>query len=88
MALDLKIAGSLTIAGESFGSSLMAGTAGYPNRQVMLDALEASGAEIVTVSIRRIDLSGPRESLVELLGGPVPASPPTPPVAPPRGTPS
>jgi thiazole synthase len=69
MALDLKIAGSLTIAGESFGSSLMAGTAGYPNRQVMLDALEASGAEIVTVSIRRIDLSGPRESLVELLGG-------------------
>ena len=59
----------LTIAGESFGSALMAGTAGYPNRQVMLDALAASGAEIVTVSIRRVDLSGPRESLVDLLGG-------------------
>jgi thiazole synthase len=59
----------LTIAGESFGSALMAGTAGYPNRQVMLDALQASGAEIVTVSIRRADLSGPRESLVDLLGG-------------------
>jgi thiazole synthase len=59
----------LTIAGEAFGSALMAGTAGYPNRQVMLDALDASGAEIVTVSIRRIDLSGPRESLIELLGG-------------------
>jgi thiazole synthase len=59
----------LTVAGEQFGSALMAGTAGYPNRQVMLDALAASGAEIVTVSIRRVDLSGPRESLVELLGG-------------------
>jgi thiazole synthase len=59
----------LTIAGESFGSALMAGTAGYPNRQVMLDALTASGAEIVTVSIRRVDLTSPRESLVEMLGG-------------------
>jgi len=59
----------MTIAGESFGSALMAGTAGYPNRQVMLDALTASGAEIVTVSIRRVDLSGPSESLVDLLGG-------------------
>ena len=59
----------LTIAGESFGSALMAGTAGYPNRQVMLDALDASGAEIVTVSIRRADLSAPRESLVDLLDG-------------------
>jgi thiazole synthase len=59
----------LTIAGENFGSALMAGTAGYPNRQVMLDALSASGAEIVTVSIRRVDLSGPRESLVDLLAG-------------------
>jgi thiazole synthase len=47
----------------------MAGSAGYPNRQVMLDALAASGAEIVTVSIRRIDLGRPKESLVDLLAG-------------------
>jgi thiazole synthase len=59
----------LSIAGVDFGSALMAGTAGYPNRQVMLDALAASGAEIATVSIRRVDLTGPRESLIELLGG-------------------
>lgn len=59
----------LSISGQKFGSALMAGTAGYPNRQVMLDALAASGAEIVTVSIRRIDLAGPRESLVDLLVG-------------------
>lgn len=65
----MDAAPALTIAGESFGSALMAGSAGYPNRQVMLNALNASGAEIVTVSIRRIDLTGPRESLVELLSG-------------------
>jgi len=59
----------LSIAGENFSSALMAGSAGYPNRQIMLDALSASGAQIVTVSIRRVDLSGPRESLVELLEG-------------------
>jgi hypothetical protein len=35
----------MTIAGESFDSALMAGSAGYPNRQIMLDALAASGAE-------------------------------------------
>src|SRR3546814_20024889 len=34
----------------------------------MLDAIEASGAEVVTVSIRRVSLEGYAESLVELLG--------------------
>lgn len=59
---------SLTIAGQSFGSRLFIGTAGYPNQQVMLDSLAASGAELVTVSIRRISLEGYAESLVDLLG--------------------
>ena len=58
----------LTIAGRSFGSRLFLGTAGYPNQQIMLDALQASGAEIVTVSIRRISLKGYAESLVDLIG--------------------
>ena len=58
----------LVIAGTSFRSRLIAGTAGYPNQQVLLDALEASGAELVTASIRRISLEGYAESLVDLLG--------------------
>ena len=58
----------LSIAGRSFGSRLLLGTAGYPNQQVMLDALQAGGAEIVTVSIRRISLQGYAESLVDLIG--------------------
>jgi thiazole synthase len=57
------------LAGASFASRLLVGTAGYPNQQVMLDALGASGAEIVTVSIRRMRLDGERESLAELLAG-------------------
>ncbi|MBV9859523.1 MAG: thiazole synthase [Alphaproteobacteria bacterium] len=57
------------IAGTALASRLFIGTAGYPNQQVMLDSLEASGAELVTVSIRRISLEGYAGSLVDLLGG-------------------
>src|SRR5215472_1336437 len=59
----------LVIAGTALSSRLLVGTAGYPNQQVLLDCLEASGAELVTVSIRRISLEGYAESLVDLLGG-------------------
>src|SRR6201997_3949676 len=57
------------IAGTPLSSRIFVGTAGYPNQQALLDCLEASGAEIVTVSIRRISLEGYAESLVDLLGG-------------------
>ncbi len=60
---------SLQIADQSFTSRLILGTAGFPNQQVMLDAHAASGAEMVTVSIRRISLEGYAESMVDLLGG-------------------
>jgi thiazole synthase len=58
----------LVIAGQALRSRLFMGSAGYPNQQVLLDALEASGAEIVTASIRRIDLGGDAETLLDLLG--------------------
>ena len=64
-----KVADALTIAGRAFRSRLFLGTAGYPNRQVLLDSLAASGAEMVTASIRRISLAGEEESLVDLLRG-------------------
>lgn len=57
-----------TIADRTFASRVMIGTAGYPNQQVMLDALDASGAEIVTMSIRRVSLEGYAESMLDLLG--------------------
>ena len=59
----------LIIAGETFASRLIAGTARYPNQQVMLDALAATGTELVTMSIRRISLDSYAESLVDVLGG-------------------
>jgi thiazole synthase len=57
----------LMIAGREFKSRLFLGTAGYPNRQVMLDAIAASGTEMVTASIRRISLAGDDESLLNLI---------------------
>jgi thiazole synthase len=59
----------LVIAGESFGSRLFLGSAGYPNQQIMLDALAASGSELVTLSIRRISLERYGESMIDLLAG-------------------
>lgn len=58
----------LIIAGERLASRLIIGSAGYPNQQVLLDAIEASGAELITASIRRINLQGYPESLVDLVG--------------------
>jgi thiazole synthase len=57
----------LIIAGRELGSRLFLGTAGYPNRQVMLDAIAASGTGMVTASIRRISLAAEEESLVDLI---------------------
>ncbi len=57
----------LMIAGTKLRSRLILGTSGYPNQQVLLDSLEASGAELVTASIRRISLEGYAESLIDLL---------------------
>ena len=61
----------LRIAGKVFSSRLFLGSAGYPNQQVFLDSLAASGAEILTVSVRRADLSGYGEGLLELVAGKV-----------------
>ncbi len=67
--MDAKVSESrLTIVGRSFRSRLMIGTSRYPNQQVMLDALKASGAEIVTVAVRRVSLESGGEGLFEVLG--------------------
>jgi thiazole synthase len=51
----------LTIAGRSFRSRLMVGTGKYRNNAEMARAIEASGAEIVTVAVRRVDLDRTKE---------------------------
>jgi thiazole synthase len=49
----------LIIAGRRFRSRLILGTGKYRSVEEMLAALEASGAEMVTVAIRRLDLGKP-----------------------------
>lgn len=49
--------GPLTIAGRAYGSRLIVGTGKYPSFEVMRAAHEASGAEMVTVAVRRVDLT-------------------------------
>jgi thiazole synthase len=46
----------LQLGALSLSSRLLVGTSRYPNPQVMLDALAASGTELVTVAIRRVNL--------------------------------
>nr|WP_290666876.1 thiazole synthase [Ardenticatena sp.] len=67
MTTTVQTTPPLTIAGRTFSSRLFIGTARYPNRQVMLDALEASGADVVTVAIRRVRPDAEGENLYDLL---------------------
>ncbi|MER7561232.1 thiazole synthase, partial [Nocardioides sp. NPDC126508] len=48
----------LTIAGRSFGSRLITGTGGAANLAVLEEALVASGTELTTVAMRRVDAAG------------------------------
>src|SRR5204863_83544 len=50
-----------TIGGRSFHSRLMVGTGKYRDNDTMARAIDASGAEIVTVAVRRVDLDRTKE---------------------------
>jgi thiazole synthase len=56
----------LTIAGRTLRSRLLLGTGGFPSLELMAQAIAASGSELVTVALRRIDPSA-RGSLVDVL---------------------
>lgn len=57
----------LTIAGRQFSSRLFLGTGKFPSNETMRDALLASGTEIVTVALRRADLSGKHDPYANIL---------------------
>lgn len=54
----------LIIAGRSFRSRLMVGTGKFPSAAALRATIEASGTEIVTVALRRVDLSRPEEDSI------------------------
>ena len=59
---------SFVIAGRTFKSRLIVGTGKYPSHQIMAEAHARSGADMVTVAVRRIDLKAPKgESLLDYI---------------------
>ena len=54
----------LRIAGKEFHSRLMVGTGKYRSPQEMVQAVEASGAQINTVALRRLDLDHPEKKTI------------------------
>jgi thiazole synthase len=60
---------TLTIAGRSFGSRLILGTGKYETFELMRAAVGASGAEMVTVAVRRIEFDEASEDITSFLPG-------------------
>ena len=58
---------TLKFGGREFHSRLIVGTGKYPDFKTMEKALEASGAEIVTVAVRRVNLDRKQESLLDYI---------------------
>ena len=57
----------LVIAGREFRSRLILGTGKFSSPEAMRDALAASGTEMVTVALRRADLSGKKDPFANIL---------------------
>jgi thiazole synthase len=53
-----------TVAGRSFTSRLIVGTGKYKSFEQNAAALEASGAEIVTVAVRRVNIADPKQPML------------------------
>jgi len=57
----------LVIAGREFSSRLFLGTGKFSSNEAMRQALDSSGTEIVTVALRRADLSGQKDPYANIL---------------------
>ena len=62
-----KLADSLVIAGRRFRSRLIVGTGKYNSGDETARAIAASGAEMVTVAVRRVNLDRSKESLLDFI---------------------
>ena len=60
----IAAADRLVIAGVELRSRLFVGTGKYPTDESMVAALEASGCELVTVALRRLDLDDPKKKTI------------------------
>jgi thiazole synthase len=67
MSRTLSTPDPLTIAGRSFTSRLILGTGKYPSHEVMQAAHQAAGVELVTVAVRRVDITRKSASLLDFI---------------------
>jgi thiazole synthase len=58
---------NLVLGGKEFSSRLIVGTGKYASNEIMREAHEESGAQIVTVAVRRVNLPGTGESLLDFI---------------------
>ena len=65
MDTTIKTDDTWTVAGRSFRSRLIVGTGKYKDLEETAAAIEASGAEIVTVAVRRVNLSDPKAPMLQ-----------------------
>ena len=66
--MGISASDHLVIAGKTFQSRLIIGTGKYPSNAVMAKAHEASGADMVTVAVRRVNISDrTKESLLDYI---------------------
>jgi thiazole synthase len=61
-----RVADPLSLGGRTFASRLLLGTGGFPSLATLAEAIAASGAELVTVALRRVDPDA-RGSLTDVL---------------------
>jgi len=57
----------LIISGKQFGSRLLIGTGKFSSSKVMAEAIEASGAQIVTVALRRVDINNKNDDMLSAI---------------------
>jgi len=57
----------LVIANREFRSRLLVGTGKFASSEILRQALEASGAEIVTVAVRRVDITNKEEPILKAI---------------------
>lgn len=58
---------NLTIAGKPFKSRLFTGTGKFSSNQIMAKSLLASGTELVTVALKRVDMANPNDDMLQHL---------------------
>ncbi len=57
----------LTLGGTNFHSRLFLGTGKFASSEIMKKAIEASGTEMITVALRRVDLTNPEDDIMQAL---------------------